>query len=299
MSSGVYTIESSPPTPQDKACAVLVREALFPPQKDWNTQHHVAIHPALHALDRLRHDLVEQRETPFSSLFPRKVMLVPVPGSRGTQMQWNGQPDLSQNGSRVEVVPDVLTVQCQQCPLLADVVHAGVRAFRRESGKNSNNAGIELVICSNAVLGKDYDRFAARDNAATLLEQRRDLPVQSLKVVEETLAHELTKLQVSHDRGVDDSGPALLDQPGDCHEYAKLELLAAQAAECLYDTVGSEQRKGSRLRPGIGFSWLPQSTRRDFVKRCVHEVATQHTSRVFGREEGRKCVKDVVKETKK
>jgi hypothetical protein len=291
-SSNVETTEG--PTQQDKACAVLVREALFPLQKDWKAQHHVAIHPALDVLDKIRRDLVTIRDTPFSNLFPRKVMLVPVSGSAGREMQWNGQPDILDD-INVEVVPDVLSVQCRQCPI--NDVKNGIKAYLNNNTTTSKfsdytNPGLELVVCSNAVLQKDYDKFAARENAETLLEQRRDLPTRSLQIVEETLAHELTKLQVNSDTS-DIERPFLQPPKNDCHKYAEMELLAARAAECLYEHRGTEIRKGSNLKPSVGFSLLSQSKRQDYISRCAQQVAIRDTSRVYGRNEATKCVKEV------
>ena len=96
--------EPTTATPLDESCAVFVRQALFPWRRDYgsgnNHHHHASIHPALIALDRLRNDLVNKRETPFSSLFPRRVALVRQSTTDGS-MDWNGQPDLTGNGASV------------------------------------------------------------------------------------------------------------------------------------------------------------------------------------------------------
>jgi hypothetical protein len=282
------------PTKQDKACAVLVREALFPLQKDWNEGHHVQIHPALDVLDKIRKNLVTVRDTPFSNLFPRKVILVPVPGTSGREMQWNGQPDVTEDCT-VEIVPDVLNIHCKQCPI--DDVKAGIKAYISKSSNNYNHT-MEMTVCSNAVLGNDYEKFARLENVETLLELKRDLPKRSLQTVEETLAHELTKLQVNPDTN-DYQRPLLLpptpnaSNVDDCHTYAQLELLASRAAECMYEKRGSEVRKGTNLRPSLGFSLLPSKTQQEYISRCTQEVAIRNLTRAYGRNEATKCVKNV------
>eukprot|EP00529_Nitzschia_sp_RCC80_P029985 CAMPEP_0113462184 /NCGR_PEP_ID=MMETSP0014_2-20120614/11946_1 /TAXON_ID=2857 /ORGANISM="Nitzschia sp." /LENGTH=307 /DNA_ID=CAMNT_0000354009 /DNA_START=36 /DNA_END=959 /DNA_ORIENTATION=+ /assembly_acc=CAM_ASM_000159 len=291
------------PTTQkdDKACAILAREALFPLKLDWNKGQHVSIHPALDVLEQLRKNLVAVRDTPFSNLFPRHVMLVPVPGTAGREMQWNGQPDVNEDNT-IEVVPNVLTVRCKQCPI--EDVKAGVKAYLSNSSNSYSNT-LELNVCSNAVLQKDYEKFARRENAETLLEQRRDLPTRSLQTIEETLAHELAKLQVNTD--VDDFERPLLQQIprpqgkdggflelDDCQPYAQLELLASHAAECMYEKRGTEVRKGSNLRPSVGFSLLPTRTQQDYISRCAQEVTIHNLSRLYREKEAKQCVKDAV-----
>ena len=295
--------DMSSPTAQkdDKACAILAREALFPLKLDWNKGQHVSIHPALDVLEQLRKNLVAVRDTPFSNLFPRHVMLVPVPGTSGREMQWNGQPDVSEDNT-IEVVPNVLNVRCKQCP--TEDVKAGVKAYLRNSSNSYSNA-LELTVCSNAVLQKDYEQFARRENAETLLEQRRDLPKRSLQTIEETLAHELAKLQVNAD--ADDFERPLLQQiprpqgnDGEvleldgCQPYAQLELLASRAAECLYEKRGTEVRKGSLLRPSVGFSLLPSKTQQDYISRCAQEVTIHNLTQLYGKEGAKQCVKDAV-----
>ena len=301
MSSNDEDTNSPASQKDDKACAILAREALFPMKLDWNKGQHVSIHPALDVLEQLRKDLVAVRDMPFSNLFPRHVMLVPVPGTSAREMQWNGQPDVGEDNT-VEVLPNVLTVKCQQCPI--EDVKAGVKAYLSQSSNSYSNT-LELNVCSNAVLQKDYRKFARRENAETLLEQRRDLPTQSLQTIEETLAHELAKLQINTD--VDDFERPLLQKIprpqskdggalalDDCQPYAKLELLASRAAECMYERRGSEVRKGSNLRPSVGFSLLPTRTQQQYISRCAQEVTIHNLSQLYGKEGAKQCVKDAV-----
>lgn len=305
-------VVDSPITLQDRNCALFVRAALFPWKVDWKGKgRHHAIHPTLNALDRLRKDLVKKHGTPFSRLFPRGVMLVPSPDLGPSEMQWNGQPNMKggvdgQEASTVEVIPNALTVKCMECH--ADQVQEGVKAyFRIKETGGSNTVQTtkmeqELVVCSNRVLQRDYHNRFVGGNSPMLLEERRDLPAQSMVVVEEVLAHELSKLQVTGMTTTAGS-PSISDGPVlyapqsssmTCPDYARMELLAARLAECMYEKKGNEIRKGSSLRPGVGFSWLPPSVQKDFQNRCVKEVAAQYISREFRSDKAtaKACVND-------
>lgn len=246
---------------RDRACAVLARAALFPISVDWSGKHH-AIRPALHMLDLIRSDVVAAEGTPYSKLFPRKVIVVP---SSSGGMQWNGQPEIM--GTSVEVIPDKLKVSCKHCAK----EKPGVIAFT-ESKRHIGNVYEEIVLCTDRLLKSDYDKVAD----PTLLEQRRDLPPRSLRVVEETLAHQLTKLR--EERTIPRE-PAM----SDCERLALLEIHAARMAECLYRRDGGEVFKGSALRP-LGFSLLPRSLQGNFRNRCVRSVATKATAFEYGKE---------------
>ena len=153
---------------------------------DWSGKHHT-IYPALQALDLVRKDALDKKKTPFSSLFPRRVMLVPLPTG---DMQWSGQPDIVD--SSVEVIPNMLSVKCIQCS--EETVAKGTKAFTRTKEQEiSGQKSIchEIVLCTNRLLQSDY----SKSSDPTLLEQRRDLPPRSLQVVEEALAHQVTKVQ--------------------------------------------------------------------------------------------------------
>jgi hypothetical protein len=307
-----------PITAHDRNCALFVRGALFPRKVDWGDGtrggHH-RIHPALDALDRIRDQLVQTIGTPFSTLFPRGVILVPSPmGSVDNppqRMQWNGQPNIREyNGgtnddqddssSTVEVIPNVLTIKCMECP--SHQIHDGVKAYFRmkETGRTNTTVHAstmeqQLIVCSNRVLQKDYyhthrfDDMQRNDHRGLLLEERTDLPSQSMMVVEEVLAHELSKLTVTASPATSavGSSSAVLQPPQpatmDCSDYARIEGLAAKLAECMYETEGKEIRMGSSLQPRVGgsFSWLPTSIQKDFQNRCMKEVATQYTSRAY------------------
>jgi hypothetical protein len=283
-------------TPQDESCAVFVRHALFPLRRDYASnnhrhQHH-QIHPALTALDRLRGELVDKRETPFSSLFPRRVMLVRKDSGSG-DMDWNGQPDVTGNGAAVEVVPDVLSVQCMECNNFLSK-YKDIKAFWRSKERYDGSEESELVVCSDRVLQKDYQKSAASGKTAqTLLDERKDLPPNSLKVVEEVLAHEITKLFVIQKAEDDDTHQTAIKtqsaQTTSCEAYAKLELAAAKAAECIYEQQESEIRRGSRLG-FVGFSWLPLSIQTGFQNACVKKVAREFTAKEFGNKEAKTCV---------
>jgi hypothetical protein len=266
-----------PVTPRDSACAVLARAALFPMRVDWAGQHQ-AIHPALAALDLVRQDVIRRHSvTSFSKLFPRHVIVVPAPDG---SMQWNGQPDIVD--STVEVIPNILSVKCMEC---SNDIKKGVKAFVRAKKDDkfaSTNSHPEIVLCTNRLLQSDYDE--SKD--PTLLKQRRDLPQRSYAAVDEILAHEITKIRVEQSVS---SNPR--DAP--CERLAELEIQAARAAECLFQKQGNEVHRGSVLRPAPGFSLLLGGLQQNFQNRCVRAVATEATSREFGKE-GRKCVDEIL-----
>lgn len=272
--------QDPPITSRDRACAVFARAALFPMKVDWSGKHHV-IYPALQALDLTRKDALDKKNTPYSSLFPRRVMLVPL--SNG-EMQWSGQPDIVD--SSVEVIPNMLSVKCIECS--EEVALKGSNSFIRTkeqkvSGEKSRCH--EIVLCTNRLLKNDYNK----SSDPTLLEQRRDLPPSSLASVEEALAHQMTKV-----RGLIMGGNDKAQSP--CEQYAALEVQAAKAAECMYQKQGKEIRKGSCLRP-VGFSLLPRLLQQNLQNRCLRAVAAETTGREFGMAEGKKCVDSVMEQS--
>jgi hypothetical protein len=236
------------------------------------------VHPALAALDLVRQDVIRRHSvTSFSKLFPRHVIVVPAPDG---SMQWNGQPDIVD--STVEVIPNRLSVKCMQC---SDDIKKGVKSFIRAKKDDkfaSTSSHPEIVLCTNRLLQSDYNE--SKD--PTLLKQRRDLPPRSYAAVEESLAHEITKVRVDQS---DHRSPT--DSP--CERLAKAEVQAAWAAECFFQKQGKEVHRGSVLRPAPGFSFLPGSLQQNFQNRCVRAVAAEATAREFGKE-GAQCVNEVL-----
>jgi hypothetical protein len=226
-------------TTLDRNCATFVRDVLFPLRRDWGSGHnhrqHSTIHPALYALDRLRTDLIEKRQTTmsYSGIFPRGVLLVPNKTSSATtngsivdnnnnnhgSMEWNGQPNIVE--STVEVIPNVLSVKCVRCDAYSPNNNSmkkytpssanNSKAFMRQIMKLESTGGgggvqHELVVCSDRILQNDYYRQfggGRGDDESLLKEQqqqrREDMPIQSTRAIEETLIREITKLKVNTD----------------------------------------------------------------------------------------------------
>mmetsp|Transcript_24796 Transcript_24796/g.52577 ORF Transcript_24796/g.52577 Transcript_24796/m.52577 type:complete len:374 (+) Transcript_24796:1772-2893(+) len=302
-----------------------------------NQRHHSQIHPALNALDRLRTDLVDKRPKTmsYSNVFPRGVLLVAKSDALGKDndndtntnnhnhnheaaIEYNGQPDVDESNATVEVVPNILTVKCMQCnkfrpsssvssessaaspPPPPATAAAFVRTITNPySTKDDDKTQHELVLCSDRVLQKDYHHHSRTKNNNNIGSGRReDLPAGSLKMVEEILSREITKLMVNSDSNNSNSEgtaktktaavthsswkEASSSSQKACQEYAARELLAARAAECLLVRTKDEVRMGSALRPSSSFlfSLLPSSIQRNFVDRCVRSVATQCTVEV-------------------
>lgn len=311
--------EDPSPTSIDKDCAFFVRDALFPLRRDWGSKigrgsqgrNHSQIHPALMALDRLRTDLIDLRpnSTSFSNIFPRGVLLVSQSDALGGNsehkaMEYNGQPDVDESTASVEVIPNLLTVKCMRCNGNSFLPGSYSKTFVREKYKPWKNPEdddyesskeYELVLCSDRILKKDYYAQSSRKQQ----HRREDLPMRSMGAVEETLAREITKLQVQNDGSIDtttgkEKPPVLYpsfpakqsdDAAASCEEFARLEILAARAAECLLASKQDdatrktiETRMGSALAPKSLFSVLPGSLQRNFVDRCAFKVATQNTS---------------------
>ena len=326
--------EKDPPpvTQIDKDCAYFVRDALFPLRRDWGSSsrtdssgrhHHGMIHPALMALDRLRSTLINLRpeSMSYSNVFPRGVLLVPrseaLDGGNSSSnnsnnsnaIEYNGQPDVDESKASVEVIPDLLTVRCERCngnrfvPLSAD-------AYTRVLHKPWKNPGDadkehELVVCSDRILQNDYYQTMGDGMDG---QRREDLPLRSMRIVEETLAREITKLVVNPDNtenthnennkgdseGIQTPPPlsklAFPTRDADnaqdsCVAFAKLELEAARAAECLlvhqtdksFTGTVTETFLGSALFPKTAFRVLPSSLQQNFVGRCAYKVAMRNT----------------------
>jgi hypothetical protein len=266
-----------PVSPKDEACAVFARAALFPVSVDWDGTHH-NIHPALEVLDKIRSDVIERKGTSFSSLFPRRVMLVP---SAQGGMKWSGQPDI--NESSVEVIPQVLQVTCMEClgPQKA-FLRKKELSYQASSTDIEKTICHEIVLCTNRLLQSDVSK------ASSLIDGRKDLPASSLKPVEEALAHQLVKV-----RSILEDASSV----GTCEKYAALEVMATQAAECLYQRSGSEIRRGGSLRPP-GFSLLPGFLQQNLQSCCIRAVATKETSYKFGDAEAKRCVQSAMGTTK-
>jgi hypothetical protein len=276
MSTPAKQEKQPPVTARDRACAVLARAALFPISVDWSGKHH-AIRPALQALDLVRVNVTKADNLPFSKLFPRHVIVVPSPSGG---MQWNGQPDITE--SSIEVIPNKLTVRCMECGIEKA---PGAKSFTQTKEDLAKNVYQEIVLCTDRLLQSDYNKVSD----PTLLEQRRDLPPRSLAIVEEELAHQISKI---HQQFIVDKNTNM----SACEKLATLELHAARMAECLYRKEGTEIHRGSALRP-LGFSLLPRSLQEDFRSRCARVVAVEATSREFGNKEGKKCVSAVLEKT--
>jgi hypothetical protein len=201
-------------TTLDRNCATFVRDILFPLRRDWgsgrNHRQHSTLHPALYALDRLRTDLIEKRNTTmsYSGIFPRGVLLVPNKTSSATtngsstvdnnnnnnnnshgSMEWNGQPTIVE--STVEVIPNVFSVKCVRCdayspnnnnsrkytPSSANNSKAFMRQIRMKP-ESGGGGGVqhELVVCSDRILQNDYYRQfggGRGDDESSLLKEQQ------------------------------------------------------------------------------------------------------------------------------
>jgi len=163
--------ETSDATRNDQACAIFARAALFPLSIDWAGKHH-SIYPALRILDKIR----ASSDLPISSLFPRRVMVVPSPD----RIQWSGRPDIPKGKAIVEVIPNRLSVRCQECP-----EGVGNAYIQVQEKSNANDTRHEIILCTNKLLKTQFD--------PDHLEERTDLPKPTLHAVEEALAHQLSE----------------------------------------------------------------------------------------------------------
>jgi hypothetical protein len=297
------------------------------------------------ALDRLRTDLIELRSssTSYSNIFPRGVLLVTKSealvgsnSSAGSEtatraMEYNGQPDVDESTASVEVIPNLLTVKCMACNAnrFLPGASSASKAFVREKHKpwknpvGDDDKEFELVVCSDRVLQKDYYKQFGNPESRQQ-HQREDLPVRSMGAVEETLAREITKLSVQSESSSEKNGYANKATPpisplsfpsstsdkdaaaASCEAYARLELLAARAAECLLvhrtDEASrrtTETRMGSALFPKSLVSMLPRSLQNSFVDRCSLKVATRHTLEAAGSSGAHLRPKDCVRRAAK
>ncbi|OEU14557.1 hypothetical protein FRACYDRAFT_241104 [Fragilariopsis cylindrus CCMP1102] len=279
-------------TTLDRNCATFVRDILFPLRRDWGSGHnhrqHSTIHPALYALDRLRTDLIEKRNTTmsYSGIFPRGVLLVPNKTSSATtngsstvdnnnhnnnhgSMEWNGQPNIVE--STVEVIPNVLSVKCVRCdayspnnntsrkytPSSANNSKAFMRQIRMTPESTGGGGGVqhELVVCSDRILQNDYYRQfgggSGNDESSLLKEQ----PQQRREdmPIQSTRAIEETLIR----------------------EITKLKV-----SECMLLRNQKETRMGSALKPSslFLFSMLPTGIQHNFVHRCIQSVAIKYTT---------------------
>jgi hypothetical protein len=153
----------------------------------------------------------------------------------------------------------------------------GVKAFTERREDATKKVFHEIVLCSDRLLKNDFDKSAD----LTLLGQRGNLPKRSLAAVEESLAHEITKIR--HEVTVNQDNSLTT-----CEKVAMMEVIAARLAECLYQKEDSEIHRGSALGH-FGFSLLPQPLQERVRQRCVREIATKATKREFVNE-GAKCV---------
>jgi hypothetical protein len=259
-------VSSNMPTQQDIDCASLARDALFPPKINQDGSH-PAQFPASEALEKIRDSqMAAHPERAASSFFPRRVVVVRDIAT--SALKWNGQPEVSHNDASVEAIPNLLSVRCMQCGTSNDR-----DAFVR---KDSDTLFREIVLCSNRLLQRDYDH------------SRMPLAHQSLTVLQEVLAHQLTKVgdQLERERTNATTGELT------CQELAATEIRAARAAECYYSKAGNQVTRGSALGT-YGYSTFPTFVQNVLRNRCIRFVATSAVEKSeFGREGG-KCVTQV------
>lgn len=271
------TTTNSTTTPQDRDCAVFARAALFPSRLHRDVTHGGHF-PALLALDRLRAKL---QDTAASYLFPRHVVV--VRNLADETIQWNGQPDLHEDAS-FEVIPNKLSVRCAEKHYQCQN-NQNHRSFLQEVAQSDGRTITEIVLCSNRILQKDY----VPNQLENMIMHDR-LPIRSLHSVEETLAHELVKVEDGASPGVNN------------HDAASIEVRAAQAAECYYSRHPDQKqrmqvRKGSRLQKG--YSYLPSRLQSWAMDKCVAEVSMEHLLRgdaTLSQSLARNAVKEAMKQ---
>ena len=253
---------------RDRDCAFLARSVLFPLQINRDGSH-PTIFPALEALSVLRTDaMAANSDRAPSSFFPRRVVVVRASSENDGSVQWNGMPDI-ENAS-FDVVPDIISVRCMECAKF----QPGVKAFVQKAKK-----GREIVLCSDRLLKKDYTH-----------ENVTDLPKKSLAVVEEILAHQVTKIGIAAKFENDKTANASYD-PATCQGLAAAEILAARVSECYYAKAGKEVKRGSGL--ATGYSLLPRFLQKSLREGCIRSVATKATEKDFAKGQGKKCVREV------
>jgi hypothetical protein len=256
---------------RDRDCAFLARAVLFPLRISRDGTH-PTIFPAVEALDIIRTDAMEANpQRVSSSFFPPRVVVVKASASENDgRVQWNGMPDISKSDASFDVVPGIISVRCMECAKY----QPGVEAFIQKAEK-----GREIVLCSDRLLKKDY----THDNVT-------DLPKKSLAVVEEVLAHQVTKIGTAVKFDNDKMANASCD-PATCQGLATAEILAARVSECYYAKAGKEVKRGSGLP--TGYSLLPEFLQQSLRGRCIRSVATKATEMDFAKGEGKKCVEEM------
>jgi hypothetical protein len=255
---------------RDRDCAFLARSVLFPLRINRDGTHPTIL-PAVEALNVLRTDAMAAN--PFrvaSSFFPPRVVVVRASAENDGRVQWNGMPDITEFDASFDVVPGIISVRCMECAEFQPTMKAFV-----QKGKE----GREIVLCSDRVLKKDYTH-----------ENVTDLPKKSLVVVEEILAHQVTKIGAALKFENDKTANASCD-PTTCHGLAAAEILAARVSECYYAKAGKEVKRGSGL--ATGYSLLPRFLQKSLREGCIRSVATKATEKEFATGEGKKCVREV------
>ena len=275
---------SSPPTQKDLDCAFLARNSLFPLKIQRDGSHPTQF-PAAEAAARVRDAAMEQHpERAASSFFPRRIVVV-HDINNPTELQWNGQPDISNRQASFEVIPKLLSVSCRICgEKRGKEAGVGGPAYVQKKADGER----EIILCSDKLLKRDYTPSKIPDQTP-----------QSLVAVETALAHHVTKVgqEVARERAMakDATSSTATTEPA-CPELAAMEVLAARAAECYYSqTKGEWGQKASQVKRGpnlghAGFSWYPEMVRNMLQNRCVRAVATQATAQTFKGREARKCV---------
>uniref|UniRef100_A0A7S3KXK6 Uncharacterized protein n=1 Tax=Amphora coffeiformis TaxID=265554 RepID=A0A7S3KXK6_9STRA len=274
-----------PPTQKDLDCAFLARDSLFPLKIQRDGSHPTQF-PAAEAAARVRDAAMEQHpERAASSFFPRRIVVV-HDINNPTELQWNGQPDISNNKASFEVIPKLLSVSCRICGDKGGKGAAPAYVQKKADGER------EIVLCSDKLLKRDYTPSKIPDQTP-----------QSLVAVETALAHHVTKvgLEVAKERTIS-KGSTSNTTTADftCPDLAAMEVLAARAAECYYNqTKGEWGQNASQVKRGpnlghAGFSWYPEMVRNMLQNRCVRAVATRATAQTFKGREARKCVADAM-----
>lgn len=263
-------------TEQDRDCAVFARQALFPQQmhRDWKNTGQF---PALTALDRLRHRLMQQHQSVYqqhpSALFPRGVILVRDLQDE-SRLQWNGTPDIDPADASFAVIPRQLTVRCtSDCARLTNFRQQTALLVQQHSESNDSNSTeaeeTTLILCTDRLLQSDYREPLEASGVA------RELPRKSYKAIEEAVAHQIAKLGIAMQM---DKDATLADAA------AVTEIEAAKAAECYYSrhtydaknavTQQVQIQRGSGLP--AGYSKLPTFLQSYFLNWCLLQTATCH-----------------------
>lgn len=275
-----------PPTQKDLDCAFLARDSLFPLKIQRDGSHPTQF-SAAEAAARVRDAAMEQHpERAASSFFPRRIVVV-NDTSNPTQLQWNGQPDISNNHASFEVIPKLLSVSCRIC---GSTGGKGGAAAAPAYVQKKVDGEREIVLCSDKLLKRDYTPSKIPDQTP-----------QSLVAVETALAHNVTKVgeEVARERAMSKESNSTTAELT-CPELAAMEVLAARAAECYYNqTKGQWGQNASQVKRGpnlghAGFSWYPEVLRNILQNRCVRAVATRATAQTFKGREASKCVADVM-----